>query len=73
MGKTESKAESNVYMRMPLVRVRQDAEAGVSLARAAYGLRQPAEARKLGIGVDASQQRRVLKATKDFYRAKRRR
>jgi len=53
------KAEiENVYMVMPLAIVRVDAEAGLSLARAALRQRDAAAARTMGIGISAEQQAR---------------
>jgi len=51
----------NLYMKMPLDRVRHDALEGVSLARIAWRIRQPVEAgRVLGFVVEPSEQAAAL-------------
>jgi hypothetical protein len=47
----------NVYMVMPLARVRVDAKAGVSLARRALAVRDPAAAQLLGLGIEPDHQK----------------
>jgi len=48
----------NIYLRIPIERCREDAIAGVSLAREAYTEREPEKARLIGIGVTAEQAKR---------------
>jgi len=48
--------DENPYFAMRLERVKQDAAHGVSLARRALAVRDPAAARLLGIGIEAWQQ-----------------
>ena len=63
---------TNVYMEMPLNRVRQDALAGASLARQAWRQREPeAATRALGYVVD--HKARVMRAVEDFHKSRKRR
>ena len=57
---------TNPYLDMAIERVREDARAGVSLARQALAERDPLQARRLGIGL-SPQQARVFAATADFF------
>jgi len=58
MVRASSKIQDNPYMKMCIERVREDAIAGVSLARRAYAERESEKAATLGIGISAGQQAR---------------
>lgn len=49
--------EENIYLRMPLIQVKEDALLGVYRARLAYAERQPDQARLLGFGISPKEQR----------------
>ena len=52
-----SNDEPNIYLRMPLERVKADAEYGVTLARLALAERDPDAARAIGIGIPPKHER----------------
>jgi hypothetical protein len=54
----QKETDDNVYLRMPLDRVKQDALAGVSLARQMWRARDPdAAGRMLGFVIEPNQQK----------------
>jgi len=68
-----SETDSNIYLVMPLSRVFEDAQGGVSLARRALAERDPERARAMGIGIEPEQQKaRVVAAVGDYLAGARR-
>lgn len=55
-------AQDNIYLRMPLAQVKADAIHGVSAAREALRQRDPAAARAMGLGIEATEQRARIEA-----------
>ena len=51
--------KKNVYLEMPLQRVQADAQIGVSAARRALSIRDPQQARAMGIGITPSEQKKM--------------
>jgi len=64
------KQTENIYLRMPIQRVCEDARHGVSLARLAYAERDPEQALALGIGISPEQQRAANDALQRLQKTK---
>jgi len=65
------KQTDNIYLRMPIERVRQDAEHGVSLARQAWRLRdRDGAGRELGYVIEPEQQRAANDALQRLQKTK---
>ena len=64
----------NIYLDMPIDRIRRDATAGVFLARQAWRIREPQQAaRVLGAVVEPDRQARLVNAVRDFMQSNARR
>ena len=61
VNRIKPEIDNNVYLKMPIERVRQDAKQGVSLARQAWRIRQPVEAAKaLGHIIEPEEAKEII-------------